>query len=412
MSELDPDRRALRLAHFVNLGQVGGVESMMLSVAGRLHGARAAPGVALTDHLHPQWRSHWPAAGLLRRPQKRWGPLRLREGSRPHLRLLRRRVRPGARPDAALLWGTWPKVRVLQALRAEGIPIVYTEHGSAWRGEPQGRLAQGLPWADRIITNSAAARRVLELAWGLERPATVLLNPLRPEAAPTAPRAAVPRAADAPLRLGVVGRCTPFKGFELALHAIRLLQEEGHALAVEIAGDGPERPRLEALAADLGLGEGVRFRGNVADMAAFYRGLDLLVCPSLREPFGLVSLEAQAWGIPVVVAGVDGLPETVRDGETGTVVPPTVPLSALPRYGIATAQLPRQVYDPGNDALTEPRGAAPEALAAAIRDYAVDDARRQAHGTAASRWAFGHFHIDRYVERLSGILRSVAPGTR
>ena len=403
---------SLPIAHFVNLGQVGGIESMMLSVARRLHPDRERAGIVLTDHRHPQWLEQWPAEGLTRRPQKRWGPLRLQEGSRLHTWLLRGRLlgRCG-RPGAALLWGLWPNQGVLRALRAEGIPICYMEHGSAWRGRPGGSLARGLPWADRVIANSSAAERVLRLGWGLERPASVLLNPLRPEAAPPEPRAAAPRRPDAPLRLGLVGRCEPFKGLELALHAVRCLRDQGVRLTVALAGDGPERPRLEALAAELGIGEAVDFRGNVADMAAIYRELDLLVCPSLREPFGLVSLEAQSWGVPVIVAGVDGLPETVQDGTTGTVLPPELPPSALAEYGVATGRLPRWVYDPRSDALVAPHGVAPATLAAAIRGYAEDEPRRQAHGTAASQWAFEHFHIDSYVARLSALLRSIAPGT-
>ncbi|MFP4183956.1 MAG: glycosyltransferase family 4 protein [Halorhodospira sp.] len=404
--------RALHIAHFVNLGQVGGVESRMLSVARRLHPDRKHAGIVLTDHLHPQWFSQWPAEGLIRRPQKRWGPLRLPEGGWIHRQLLRSRLRQERQPDIALLWGLFPTSKVLNALRVEKLPICYMECGSAWRSKPGGRLAEGIWQVDQIITNSNASKRMLQLGWGLDEKATVLLNPLRPEAAPPEPRAAGPRNPDAPLRLGLVGRCLPFKGFELALHAVRLLRDQGVRLTVALAGDGPERPHLEELAAELGLGETIRFRGNVTDMTAFYRELDLFVCPSLREPFGLVSLEAQSWGVPVIVAGIDGLPETVHDGTTGTVVPPELPPSTLGDYGIATVRLPRWVYDPRTDALVAPHGVAPATLAAAIRSYAEDEPRRQAHGTAASQWAFQHFHIDGYVARLSALLRSIAPGTR
>lgn len=400
------------IAHLVNLGQVGGVESMMLSVARRLHPDRDHGGLTLTDHLHPQWKSQWPPQGLALCPLKRWGPVRLREKGWLHQQILRRRLQHNGQPAAALLWGLWPSEPVLKTLRVEGIRIIYMEHGSAWRSEPGGRLAKGLPWADQVITNSAAAKRVLELGWGLDRPTTVLLNPLRPEAAPSAPRAAPPRDQANPLRVGLVGRCEPFKGFELALHAARILQRKSVALCMEVAGDGPERPRLEQLAERLGLGQVVRFHGNVSDMASFYGGLDLLLCPSLREPFGLVSIEAQAWGVPVVVSGVDGLPETVHAGETGTVIRPSLTTQDLINCDVAAARLPRWVYDPSTDTLGEPKGVAPEAIAAAVRRYAEDETMRQTHGSAASQWAFQRFHMDNYVRQLSALLHTPATETR
>ncbi|MFW6380397.1 MAG: hypothetical protein ACOCZF_03215, partial [Halorhodospira sp.] len=99
MSDRNPAPSALHIAHFVNLGHVGGIESMMLSVARRLHPDRAHAGTVLTDHRHPHWFSQWPAEGLIRQPQKRWGPLRLLEGSWLHTRLLRRRLlRSGKQP--------------------------------------------------------------------------------------------------------------------------------------------------------------------------------------------------------------------------------------------------------------------------------------------------------------------------
>jgi glycosyltransferase involved in cell wall biosynthesis len=89
-----------------------------------------------------------------------------------------------------------------------------------------------------------------------------------------------------------------------------------------IAGDGPERHRLQWLAADLGVAASVGFVGHVshADMPAFMRQLDIFVMPSRHESFGVAALEACACEVPVIVSDAGGLPEVVIDGQTGLVV--------------------------------------------------------------------------------------------
>jgi len=89
-----------------------------------------------------------------------------------------------------------------------------------------------------------------------------------------------------------------------------------------IAGDGPERRRLEGIAAECGGRERIRFLGWRADADGVLDALDILMAPSLWEGFGLVVLEAMARGIPVLASRVGSLPELVVDGETGLLVPP------------------------------------------------------------------------------------------
>ena len=88
-----------------------------------------------------------------------------------------------------------------------------------------------------------------------------------------------------------------------------------------IIGDGPERAAVEAAFAPFGAR--VRFRGEVdgATLAAFYAHADALVWPAVREAYGMALLEAQASGLPVVAGDVGGVPDIVRDEETGLVVP-------------------------------------------------------------------------------------------
>ena len=89
-----------------------------------------------------------------------------------------------------------------------------------------------------------------------------------------------------------------------------------------IVGDGDDRPRLERLAKDAGVAEHVIFVGGASDqeVAGYYDACDSFVMPSRQEGFGLVFLEAMAFGKPVVGCTSGGIPEVVVDGETGFLV--------------------------------------------------------------------------------------------
>ncbi|MEZ4591522.1 MAG: glycosyltransferase family 4 protein [Chloroflexota bacterium] len=121
--------------------------------------------------------------------------------------------------------------------------------------------------------------------------------------------------------IGYLGRLEPHKGIDDLLHATALLLPIQPNLHVEISGDGPERPFLEALAQKLNIADHVHFLGRVPSAANFLRQLDVFVLPSRFEAFGLVAAEAMAVGTPVIVSNAGGLPEVVTDGQTGLVVP-------------------------------------------------------------------------------------------
>lgn len=126
-----------------------------------------------------------------------------------------------------------------------------------------------------------------------------------------------------------VGRLQRMKGAHILIEAMATLREELPTLksTLRIVGDGPERPRLEALATELRCH--VRFLGVLCpdDVRNEMQQATLLCGPSLTdasgsaEALGMAFVEAQACGCPVIVADTGGAAETVADGETGFVVP-------------------------------------------------------------------------------------------
>ncbi|KIL99839.1 Lipopolysaccharide core biosynthesis glycosyltransferase lpsD [Paramagnetospirillum magnetotacticum MS-1] len=114
-----------------------------------------------------------------------------------------------------------------------------------------------------------------------------------------------------------MGRLHPNKAFDVLLKAV----EQVHDCYLWIAGEGPQRAELEALAAHLSVRPRVRFLGWRDDVAALYATGDLFVCPSRHEPLGNVVIEAWAAARPVIAAASQGPKQLITEGVDGLLVP-------------------------------------------------------------------------------------------
>jgi glycosyltransferase involved in cell wall biosynthesis len=281
--------------------------------------------------------------------------------------------------------------------------VAFYDHGHSWLHSPTDIKRDRINASDRIIANSEAAEAMLRLRWGVEDRITVVRNPVRRDVLPAvAPVKSLPR--DRPVRLGAVGRLEPFKGFAVAILAVRHLLRQGVPVELHIAGNGPERSRLRDLTRRLAISDRVRFHGEVTQMTQFYRNIDVLVCPSLREPFGLVSVEAQAWGCPVVAARVDGLPETLSIN-TGILLQPNLSLNEYYQLGVTSSRMPPVVYDPEHACLTRPKAIQPEAIANAVTRLLADPGVYRGMSSAAGTLARTKYDFAQYVEGLKAALQ-------
>jgi glycosyltransferase involved in cell wall biosynthesis len=177
------------------------------------------------------------------------------------------------------------------------------------------RIRSGLRTAGAVVTCSQWLQRELaaagvesaSTAWPIERPSPSFRRRPAPE----------------PLFV-YLGRLAREKGVETLLRALARVQAEVPGVRLRVVGEGPQRPALERLAADLGLRDAVEFTGwlplerieeQLADAWA-------LVAPSLwAEPFGLTAVEAVSRGVPAIVSLTGGLAETVDAGVTGLLFP-------------------------------------------------------------------------------------------
>jgi glycogen synthase len=121
-----------------------------------------------------------------------------------------------------------------------------------------------------------------------------------------------------------VGRLTHQKGCEFLIRAIPFVAKYFDVKLV-IVGDGYQRGELEYTAATSGVASRVQFAGFIADaeLSNLFLCADVMVIPSVYEPFGVVALEGMAAGLPVVASNVDGLAEIIKHEENGLLVYPS-----------------------------------------------------------------------------------------
>lgn len=170
-----------------------------------------------------------------------------------------------------------------------------------------------------------------------------------------------------PVKAVTVGRLIPLKRVDGLLKALKEVPD----LGLVVVGDGPERPRLEQLARDLGVSNRVYFAGQRSrrETLSLMAACDLFVLNSTHEGLPHVVLEAMALGLPVVATAVGGTPEVVRDGETGRLV-------SLEDSSLRTA----------------------------LQELVGDPSLRQRLSQAANKWVRKNFGMESMVEQTENAL--------
>ena len=397
----------IRVLHVVSLDVIGGVESLFARYLSAVDDDRLEHHVLVVRRpVHPLIRRVVSEKAASVHLAKYVGPFKVPQ--RP--RFLRSRRLAGivrrVSPDLMLLYNSLGRIEFLAMAEAAECPAasVHYERGGAWGEHDVGAVSEFLPAMAGVLCISRAARRMLELRWGLAPDtAAVIYNGMRLDAtrAGSSPRG-LPSAG--PIRLGFVGRLVPYKGPVLAVRALRRLEGRGREFELHVAGAGPERERMETLAHALGLGSSMRFHGVVTDIGSFYDGIHVLLCPSVREPLGCVCIEAGFCGCPVVATDVDGICETVVSGETGHCIRPELPSASYEDLGGGPAGMPQVVYDPATDALQPPRLASPDKLAEAVLNACETEKAYLQMSARAREVTAAKFDFDDYTARLNAKL--------
>lgn len=127
-----------------------------------------------------------------------------------------------------------------------------------------------------------------------------------------------------PIRLIVTKHLRPIYGITYLLRALAMIYQAHPDIELILLGDGEQREELEQLAVTLGITDIVSFVGSKGqtEVVQYLHSSHIAVMPSISESFGVAALEAQATGLPVIASDVGGIPEAVKDGETGLLVNP------------------------------------------------------------------------------------------
>ena len=212
------------------------------------------------------------------------------------------------------------------ATAGTSLPLVVTEHTEAlWQGT-NGRLFSAWMYrrVARVIAVSDAIRhRLIERDRVPPSRITVVPNSVPPAREMHGDILPLPAdlMGEGPV-VGVVARLQPEKGVTNFLRAAASVARELPEARFVVVGDGPLRKEMLGLAEELGVRDRVLFLGFRPDAQALIELMDIVAVPSVSEGTPLVVLEAMAAGVPVVASRVGGIPDQIRDGHEGILVPP------------------------------------------------------------------------------------------
>ncbi len=151
--------------------------------------------------------------------------------------------------------------------------------------------------------------------------------------------------------IGTLAELHPIKGLDTAIRAFASIAAQFPQSVLVLIGEGQERNKLVALAAELNLSERIRFCGHIKDAKTYLSAFDIFLFPSRSEALGFAALEAGNASLPVIASRVGGIPEIIEDGISGILVTPddvdgfAIALSSLLAAPVLRSKLGAGLYE-------------------------------------------------------------------
>lgn len=276
--------------------------------------------------------------------------------------------------------------------------IIFHEHGEAWnvKTSEQKKIYQAnSEIAKKIIVNSIATESMLikkfkineakiKLAYyGFKDPKIKRKNKNKKN-----------------IQVGLIARLESVKGTHLFIEAADILRNKN--IDFLIGGDGHLENSLKKLSKN---NNKVKFVGNVINPFDFIKKLDILVVPSIREPLGIVNIEAGFCKIPVIATKVDGIPEVVSDNYSGVLINPTKKINH--KFSRGLPPLPNFVVNPNTFELDKPKEIDSKKLSKTILYLSKNKNLRLEYGNNLYQYVKKKFSIKNYFERLETIYQNL-----
>jgi glycosyltransferase involved in cell wall biosynthesis len=269
----------------------------------------------------------------------------------------------------------YTNLMLIPAARIAGVPVIgsHRQLGDLLTAAKFKTQYWVFKLCDRVVCNSRATADSLRAAGLPEHKLEVIPNGLTEQAfASCTP--AIPRRPGT-VRIGMIARMnSTVKNHPAFLRSAAKLLAQYPSVDFVLVGDGPLRPELEKMTADLGIKENVFFAGERHDIPAILASLDVSVLISSSESLSNSILESMAAGVPVVATAVGGTPELLKDGETGLLVPP------------------------GDESKLV------EAMACLVRDASL----RTKYAVRSKQFARSNFHMDDICRRFEQLYMTIA----
>lgn len=309
----------VRVSFVIDRLSRAGTETQLLALIQHLDRRRVEPSLVLLDGEDDLSRALEPAGC----PVVRLGVRKLLSVGAARAADRLRRLWRAARPDVVQTYFLDSAYFGAPVARACGVRHVLRVRNNLgyWQTAAHRLFGRAVrPFVGRTLTNTAAGKQALVERDGLPADrVTVLANGVD-----TARfnRLMLPDTSKKRVRVGCVANLRAVKNVDGLMRAAKVACERFPQLVFEVAGEGEQRPELERLHADLGLGDRFKLRGSVADVAGFLRTCDIAVLPSHSEGMSNALLEKMSAGRAVVATDVGANAEVVEHGRSGLIVRP------------------------------------------------------------------------------------------
>jgi len=276
--------------------------------------------------------------------------------------------------------------------------IIFHEHGEAWNVKTKEQIKtyqSNAKLAKKIIVNSIATEYLLIKKFKIKEDKLKLAYYGFRD-----PKIKKKTTTKKNIHVGLIARLESVKGTHIFIEAANILKNKN--INFFIGGDGHLEGDLKKLSKK---NKKIKFVGNVFNPLNFIKNLDILVVPSIREPLGIVNIEAGLCKIPVVASNIDGIPEVVINNYSGILINPSNKINF--KYTRGDPPLPNLVIDPDNFKLNKAKELDAKKLSDSILFLSNNKKLRLEYGHNLYQYVSKKFSIKNYFERLEEIYQNL-----